>query len=76
MSGKSSTEELSDNLAEIVRLIERGNNLSGVGKYPDAELYWTTSESTPAIIGKSSPKNNLPTIDGTISNANPVVASM
>jgi hypothetical protein len=39
MSGKSSTEEPSDKLAEIVRLIEGGNNLYGGGKYPDAEIH-------------------------------------
>ena len=43
MSGKSSTEEPSDNLAEIVRLIEGGNNLDGAGKYPDAEIHCKTS---------------------------------
>jgi hypothetical protein len=48
MSGKSSTEDPSDKLAEIVRLIERENNLSGAGKYPDAErAIAKLRESTP-----------------------------
>jgi UDP-galactopyranose mutase len=43
MSGKSSTEEPSDKLAETVHLIERRNKLCGAGKCPDAEIHCKTS---------------------------------
>jgi hypothetical protein len=51
MSGKSSTEDPSDKLAEIVRLIERENNLYGARKYADAEILQYFGNQLPRLLG-------------------------